>query len=133
MSCRQVAVIHYWVVNFLPLCKFCHSIPRRQKMYEESENDFDSDFTKYIETNFKRFLDDCFLIFTRTKEQLMKFFNLLNSLYPRIKLTWIKARHTFQFWKHYSQKNGKLQTVIYYKPTDSKQYLLNTSWHPKYT
>ena len=35
-----------------------------EKMYEESEKDFDSDFRKYIETNFKRFLDDCFLIFT---------------------------------------------------------------------
>ena len=52
------------------------------KMYEESEEYFDSDFRKYIETNFKRFLDDCFLIFTQTEEQLMKFFNLPNSLIP---------------------------------------------------
>ena len=35
-----------------------------EKMYEQSEKDFDSDFRKYIKTNFKRFLDDCFLIFT---------------------------------------------------------------------
>ena len=33
-----------------------------EKMYEQSEEYFDSDFRKYIETNFKRFLDDCFLI-----------------------------------------------------------------------
>ena len=37
-----------------------------QQMYEQSEKDFDLDFRKYIEANFKRFLDDCFLIFTRS-------------------------------------------------------------------
>ena len=32
-----------------------------------------------------------------------------------------------------SNENGKLQTDIYYKPTDSKQYFLYTSCHPKHT
>ena len=39
-----------------------------EKMYEQSEKDFDSDFRKYIEANFKRFLEDCILIFTRSEE-----------------------------------------------------------------
>ena len=30
-------------------------------------------------------------------------------------------------------KGGQIQTDIYYKPTDSKQYLLYTSCHPKHT
>ena len=29
--------------------------------------------------------------------------------------------------------NGEVQTDIFYKPTDSKQYLLYTSCHPKHT
>ena len=32
-----------------------------EKKYEQSEKEFESDFRKYIEANFKRFLDDCFL------------------------------------------------------------------------
>ena len=36
-----------------------------EKMYVQSEKDFDSDFKIYLEANYKRFLDDCFLIFTR--------------------------------------------------------------------
>ena len=30
-------------------------------------------------------------------------------------------------------KGGKIQTDIFYKPTDSKQYMLYTSCHPKHT
>ena len=105
-----------------------------EKMYELSEKDFDSDFRKYIETNFKRFLDDCFLIFTRKEEQLIKFFNLLNSLHPCIKFTLDKSRTRLPFLDtSLTNENGKLQTDIYYKPTDSKQYLLYTSCHPKHT
>ena len=68
-----------------------------EKMYEQSEEYFDSDFRKYIETNFKRFLDDGFLIFTQTKEQLMKFFHVLNSLHPSIKFTLDKSRTRLPF------------------------------------
>ena len=57
------------------------------KMYEKSEAEFDLDFRRYIEENFKRYLDDCFLIFTKTEEQLQKFHNLLNNLHPSIKFT----------------------------------------------
>ena len=44
-----------------------------QQMYEQSVKDFDSDFRKYIGANFKRFLDDPFLIFTRSEDQLTQF------------------------------------------------------------
>ena len=105
-----------------------------EKMNEQSEECFDSDFRKYIETNFKRFLDDCFLIFTQTEEQLIKYFNLLNSLHPCIKFTLDKSRTRLPFLDTLlTNENGKLQTDIYYKPTDSKQYLLYTSCHPKHT
>ena len=33
-----------------------------EKMYEKSEEDFNQTFRSYLEINFKRFLDDCFLI-----------------------------------------------------------------------
>ena len=68
-----------------------------EKVYEQSAKEFDSDFRGYLEANFKRFLDDCFLIFTRTEEQLMKFYNLLNSLHPSIKFTLEKSKTRLPF------------------------------------
>ena len=103
-------------------------------MYRKSEEEFGSDFRQYLEANYKRFLDDCFLIFTRSEDQLTKFHNLLNDLHSSIKFTIEKSRTSLPFLDTLLIKeNGQLQTDIYYKPTDSKQYLLYTSCHPKHT
>ena len=105
-----------------------------EKMYTKSEEEFGSDFRQYLEANYKRFLDDCFLIFTRSEDQLTKFHNLLNDLHSSIKFTIEKSRTSLPFLDTLLIKeNGQLQTDIYYKPTDSKQYLLYTSCHPKHT
>ena len=64
----------------------------------------------------------------------MKFFNLLNSVYPSIKFTLNKSRTCLPFSDALlTDENGKLQTDIYHKPTDLKQYLLYTSCHPEHT
>ena len=44
-----------------------------ETMYNQSETAFDSDFRAYLESNFKRYLYDCFMIFTRTEQELEKF------------------------------------------------------------
>ena len=41
-----------------------------EKMYKQSEKDFDSMFRTYLETNFRRYLDDCFIIFIKSAEEL---------------------------------------------------------------
>ena len=61
-------------------------------MYEKSEAESDLDFRRYIEENFNSYLNDCFLIFTKTEEQLQKFNNLLNNLHPSIKFTIAKKQ-----------------------------------------
>lgn len=105
-----------------------------EKMYEQSENDFGSEFRSYLETSFKRFLDDCFLIFKQSEEDLKKLHNLLNMLHPSIKFTVDKNRQQLSFLDTMViNDNGKIKTDIYYKPTDSKQYLLYISCHPKHT
>ena len=103
-------------------------------MCTKSEEEFGSDFRQYLEANYKRFLDDCFLIFTRSEDQLTKFHNLLNDLHSSIKFTIEKSRTSLPFLDTLLIKeNGQLLTDIYYKPTDSKQYLLYTSCQPKHT
>ena len=101
------------------------------KLYELSELDFGTDFRSYLEEHFKRFLDDCFLIFTKSEEHLNRFHCLLNSLHPSIKYTIDKSNTRLPFLDTLVlNKNGNLYTDIYYKPTDSRQYLLYTSCHP---
>ena len=105
-----------------------------ETMFNQSETEFDSDFRAYLESNFKRYLDDCFMIFTRTEEELEKFHKFLNTLHPCIKFTIDKNRICLPFLDTLIiNHNGQLQSDIFYKPTDSKQYLLYTSCHSKHT
>ena len=104
-----------------------------EKLYNQAEQEFDQDFRIYLEDNFKRFLDDCFIIFTKAEEELKRFHSLLNTLHPSIKFTIDKSRTRLSFLDtQVTNQNGTLLTDIYYKPTDSKQYLLYTSCHPKH-
>ena len=104
-----------------------------EKLYNQAEQEFDQDFRIYLEDNFKRFLDDCFIIFTKTEEELKRFHSLLNTLHPSIKFTIDKSRTRLSFLDtQVTNQNGTLLTDIYYKPTDTKQYLLYTSCHPKH-
>ena len=55
----------------------------------------------------------------------MKSDNLLNSLHPSIKFTLEKSKTRLPFLDTLViSENGKVQIDIYYKPTNSKQYLL---------
>ena len=70
----------------------------------------------------------------KTEEQLQKFHSLLNNLHPSIKFTIEKSKTRLPFLDALIiNEDGKLHTDIYCKPTDSKQYLLYTSCHPKHT
>ncbi|MEW8548131.1 MAG: hypothetical protein AB2693_31900 [Candidatus Thiodiazotropha sp.] len=105
-----------------------------EKLYVQLKKEFDFEFKQYIQGNFKRFLDDCFILFTRSEDDLETFYRALNSLHPSIKYTMDKSDSNLSFLDTMViNKTGKIQTDIFYKPTDSKQYLLYTSCHPKHT
>ena len=59
---------------------------------------------------------------------------MINSLYPDIRFTIECSDKQLPFSDVLVKKGcSKLETDIYYKPTDSKQYLLFNSCHPKHT
>ena len=59
---------------------------------------------------------------------------MINSLHPDIRFTIECSDKQLPFLDVLVKKEGsKLETDIYYKPTDSKQYLLFNSCHPKHT
>ena len=96
---------------------------------------------------FKRFLDDIFILFRGSLDNLHTFLQDLNSIHPTIKFT---MSHTVPYQKEDSSLNcncdistslafldtsckildGKIIVDLYRKPTDRNQYLLTSSCHP---
>ena len=56
-----------------------------EQLYTRLEKDFNQQFSQYIEENFKRFLDDCFILFTKSDNELEKLYQYLNDLHPSLK------------------------------------------------
>ena len=104
------------------------------QMYEQSRIRFGNDFYKFILESWKRYLDDCFILWKHSFEQLEEFKTLLNSIHDKIQFTMEYSRNQLPFLDILIIKNNmNIETDIYFKPTDSKQYLLFSSCHPKHT
>ena len=91
--------------------------------------------TSHILTNtWKRFIDDIQFIWTSTSRNLTQFQNKMNTNHPTIKYTFDSSTECVQFLDiQITQRNNRLETQLYSKPTDSHAYLLPTSCHPKHT
>lgn len=86
-----------------------------------------------------RFLDDIFGIWTHSKEDFLQFVTILNSHDPSIKLKYVFDESSMDFldttvYKSSSfQQDGKLETKVYFKKTDTHALLYKTSFHPRHT
>lgn len=101
-------------------------------MYREVEKLHGEEFSSYIEDNFWRFLDDCFIIWPPGKD-IHDFLNVLNSLHSSIKFTMEMNDTSLPFLdvlvKLY---NNMITTDIFCKSTDSHNYLNFHSSHTKH-
>ena len=81
---------------------------------------------------YKRFIDDIFLLWTGTLDELLKFLEELNKLHPTIKFDAKYSKTTVEFLdtRIYKSDDGKLHTTLYTKPTDRQSYLHSKSYHP---
>ena len=105
-----------------------------QQMYDKIAEIFDEDFRDYIINNWKRYLDDCVIFWSRSKDDLKKFHELLNTLHPSIKFTMETSDTELPFLDILIKKSGtRIITDIYYKKTDTHQYLNFHSCHPSHT
>lgn len=105
------------------------------------------DFDEKIKNGFKikpklylRFLDDLYLIWPGSLEELKEFETYINTLIPDIKVTLNHNKHEIPFldtttFKHtdINTQTTTLQTRVYFKPTDSHQLLHANSFHPHHT
>lgn len=58
-----------------------------QNLYQKIEKTLGIEMAKYIENSWYRFLDDCFIIWTKTDQNLKTFSGILNDLHPAINFT----------------------------------------------
>ncbi|CAC5379815.1 Toll-like receptor 4 [Mytilus coruscus] len=104
------------------------------QMYRRSKRKFGHLFYKFLMENWKRYLDDCFILWNHSLDMLIEFKDLLNETNENIQFTMECNSNQLPFLDILIIKNGtNIETDIFYKPTDSKQYLLFTSCHPKHT
>ena len=105
--------MHHWCsVSWKPLC-----INEFFSKYEKSH-------AEVIHKEFKRYLDDCFLVWNITWGDVNEFQDLLNNLHPSIKFTMEQNNDGLAFLDIFIKRKGSsIITDIYYKPTATKQYL----------
>ena len=97
------------------------------------------DKAHYKPSFFKRYLDDIFLIWDHGIEKFWQFFKLLNNHHSSIKLTATVDEKSVDylditiFKGPKLQEYSKLDTKVFFKPTDTHQLLHKKSFHPKHT
>lgn len=87
---------------------------------------------------FFRFIDDVFLVWPGSEEQLVSYQDFLNNVIPDIKVTLISKKMITEFldtliYKHHVDDRAFLKTRVYFKSTDTHQLLHGRSLHPKHT
>ena len=80
---------------------------------------------------YKRFIDDIFLVWSHTEEELVDFVDRYNAAHPSIHFTHSYSQTEINFLDVTVKiEDGKLATSLYRKPTDRQQYLHYQSDHP---
>jgi hypothetical protein len=80
-----------------------------------------------------RFIDDVDMQWCHGQETLEEFLDLANSFHPSIKFTSEVSNDKHVFLDTVSKlEDNKIVVDLYSKPTDTHQYLLPTSCHPKH-
>ena len=105
-----------------------------KKLYKLFEKQYGRTDAELLPKLFKRFLDDCVLLWNKSEPQLTDFHRLFNSFHPKIRFTMEHSKEKLPFLDILlCKKENKLYTDIYYKTTDTHQYLHYRSCHPKHT
>ena len=91
-----------------------------KNLYTKYEETFGKNEVEDFIKIFKRFLDDCFLLWKRSVEDLHEFHKTINNLHEKINFTMEKDESRIPFLDVLVYKEGrKLHTDIFYKKTDT--------------
>ena len=97
------------------------------------ESKFIYPYLKEKVITFLPFIDDLFMTWTDTEEELLKFIKELKQKHKTIKFDFKYSKTTIKFLDFlvYKDVNNKVQTNLYKKPTDRQSYLHANSEHPR--
>ena len=104
------------------------------QFYEKCKNEFGVKNGKYIEENWHRFLDDCYIALDETNINPLKLFDKLNNIYDNIKFT--KEQHNLylpflDIMMNKDLENNNIWMDMFYKKTDTRRCIAFNSCHPK--
>ena len=103
------------------------------KMFQLLPQLYPNDFVDFVIRNYFRFLDDIIHEWLRSFD-IHSLYELINSLDPDLQFTMNEISSTSNFLDiTVTAIEEKLYFNIYYKPTNSFNYLKYTSCHPKHT
>ena len=92
-----------------------------------------TEYSAYIQHMLKRFLDDVFLKWKSSLGDIQEFFDVLNNVDEKINFT-IESGKKIPFLDVcFELKGNVMETDIYYKPTDTHNYVQFGSFHPRKT
>ena len=109
-----------------------------EKLYRIVEHQKGNAFADFVRNKWRRYLDDCFIFWQRSMDDLVYFYKTLNSLHNdivfKMQTKMQTSEHQLPFLDVMVIKiNTSISTDIYFKSTDSIQYLNFKSCHSKYT
>lgn len=103
-------------------------------LYEDITKQFNANISSYFKKNWLRYLDDCFIIWPKHFGNPAILTTILNNLHPNITFTTNINNKQIPFLDIMVEiTNKEIHTDIYYKPTDTHQYLHFKSCHPRHT
>ena len=105
-----------------------------KETYERLSVSKGTEYADYVRLMLRRFLDDVFLKWRDSLGDPMELFHLLNNIDEKINFT-IEMGNSIPFLdvRFTLGTNGTLETDIYYKPTDTHNYVQFGSFHPHKT
>ena len=103
-------------------------------LYKKVKEKFGENAHNYVVKNWKRFLDDGYISWNKTFGEINDFIFILNTLSNNIQFTHEQSDEKIPFLNLMLYKEGgEIKTDIYYKKTDSHDYLPFNSSHPRHT
>ena len=90
-----------------------------QRLYNQYQNKYGNTEREKFINDFKRFLDDCFLLWQKSRQELQELHDLLNNLHPKIQFTMETSENELPFWTYWCVLIGKnsIPTSITKAPT----------------
>jgi len=104
------------------------------KLYQSLEDTKGIQYAVYVQNSWKRYLDDCFIYWPHCLGNIKDFHAILDNLHPKINFTLEYSDERIPFLDILLIKTKDIiESDLYYKTTDSHNYVPFQSCHPHHT